>query len=193
VGPTPFITKLPFAKTARGRIAIDEFLHALVPRETADPKEAAVSRPELKAAKEQKGTHGEDWLALPNVFALGDCSANKQEPLPALAQVAEQQGKYLAHHLNQEAKARKNGQGAAKEPQLPPFKYKHLGSMATVGGASAVIDLTSSRGRISWTGFTSWLAWRSAYLTRLGSFRNRLNVAVNWFVTLISGRDISAW
>jgi NADH:ubiquinone reductase (non-electrogenic) len=46
--------------------------------------------------------------------------------------------------------------------------------MATVGGTSAILELGSgSSKRLSVAGFASWVAWRSAYLTRLGSLRNR--------------------
>jgi NADH:ubiquinone reductase (non-electrogenic) len=38
-------------------------------------------------------------------------------------------------------------------------------------------------------GFASWLMWRSAYLTRVVSWRNRFYVAVNWATTLVFGRD----
>ena len=49
------------------------------------------------------------------------------------------------------------------------------------GGQSAVIELGEPTSKhINWKGFTSWLAWRSAYLTRLGTIQNRLYVAINW-------------
>jgi len=41
------------------------------------------------------------------------------------------------------------------------------------------------------SGFTSWLVWRSAYLTRLGSWRLRMQVPLDWTKTLLYGRDIS--
>lgn len=44
---------------------------------------------------------------------------------------------------------------------------------------------------ISIAGFASWFIWRSAYLTRVVSWRNRLYVAINWLTTMIFGRDIS--
>lgn len=44
---------------------------------------------------------------------------------------------------------------------------------------------------ISIAGFVSWFIWRSAYLTRVMSWRNRLYVAINWLTTLLFGRDIS--
>lgn len=106
----------------------------------------------------------------------------------------------------------------------PPFVYKHLGSMATVGRYKALVDLRQSkvsywsmfsvcklwqslvdshgftkklflnrqesRG-ISLAGFVSWFIWRSAYLTRVVSWRNRFYVAINWLTTLLFGRDIS--
>ena len=43
------------------------------------------------------------------------------------------------------------------------------------------------------TGFTSWLAWRSAYLTKLGTLKHRMYVAGDWTLTLLFGRDTSRW
>ncbi|EIE24104.1 mitochondrial type-II NADH dehydrogenase [Coccomyxa subellipsoidea C-169] len=168
VGPTDFTTSLPFAKTARGRIAVDDCLHA------------------------GDKSSNDDFEPLHNIFALGDCCANKEHALPALAQVAEQQGMYLAKQLNAAAKARV---GKEEAPQWKPFEYHHLGSMALVGKGSAIVELGDhSKGRgLSLTGFKSWLAWRSAYLTRLGNVRNRLYVMLDWTIALLFGRDVSAW
>jgi len=44
---------------------------------------------------------------------------------------------------------------------------------------------------ISMAGFLSWFIWRSAYLTRVVSWRNRFYVAINWLTTFVFGRDIS--
>lgn len=44
---------------------------------------------------------------------------------------------------------------------------------------------------ISMTGLISWFIWRSAYLTRVISWRNRCYVAINWAITLVFGRDDS--
>lgn len=46
---------------------------------------------------------------------------------------------------------------------------------------------------LSVAGFASWIAWRSAYLTRLGSIPKRLTVAFDWTLTLLFGRDMSRW
>ena len=129
--------------------------------------------------------------------------------LPALAQVAEQQGKFLASVLNDEASQNKKHQatpagrrdeeaheaagapGAA--PYTPParvFKYHHLGSMASLTTGAAVIELGEAK-QFTMTGLTSWLAWRSAYLTRLGTMKSKARVAVEWVTSYFSGRDIS--
>jgi NADH:ubiquinone reductase (non-electrogenic) len=66
--------------------------------------------------------------------------------------------------------------------------------MATLGAASAVLELdTCSVQRLTLASFVSWVAWRSAYLTRLGTERNRLQTAFNWTMTLLFGRDLSRW
>lgn len=55
---------------------------------------------------------------------------------------------------------------------------------------SAIAILQDARG-ISMAGFVSWFIWRSAYLTRVVSWRNRFYVAVNWATTIVFGRDNS--
>lgn len=190
-------------------------------------KAAQRTAAEANAALSSSSGPAGELRPVADVYALGDCCANMDTPLPPLAQVAEQQGKYLAHVLNEEA-ANLNpwqggqGSGAAaaggstqgssssssgSSAPIQPFKYRHLGSMATVGGTSAVLQLGGAgvgppgqqdsfkigRKRISLAGFISWVAWRSAYLTRLGTWRARLQVAFDWTVTLLFGRDLSRW
>lgn len=165
VGPSPFVRSLHLPKSPGGRIGVDE------------------------------------WLRVPSVqdvYAIGDCSgfleSTAKPVLPALAQVAERQGKYLAELLNGVAKAGGGRANSAKEIALgDPFVYRHLGSMATIGRYKALVDLRQSKEAkgLSLAGFTSWFIWRSAYLTRVVSWRNRFYVAVNWFTTFVSGRDIS--
>ncbi|KAL3148596.1 hypothetical protein ABBQ38_014024 [Trebouxia sp. C0009 RCD-2024] len=189
VGPTSFTTSLPFAKTARGRIAIDGEMRAL---QHVDPEKTAKSDPEkpsdVKMHVEEHDTgHGKEiYSQVDSCYALGDCCANMELPLPALAQVAEQQGKYLARTFN----------ALAKDPnaKIEPFSYKHLGSMASIGGNKALIQLGEQGSKhFSMKGFKSYLAWRSAYLTRLGNAQNRLYVVINWLTTTIFGRDMSRW
>lgn len=168
VGPSQFVRSLPFQKAPGGRIGVDEFLR--VP-------------------------------SVEDVFAIGDCSgyleSTGKSVLPALAQVAEREGKYLAKLMNTVGRAGASRAGTwdkfKEKDKLGHFVYRHLGSMATVGRYKALVDLRKSkedRG-ISITGFVSWLIWRSAYLTRVVSWRNRFYVAFNWLTTFIFGRDIS--
>ncbi|CAN4128423.1 unnamed protein product [Withania somnifera] len=164
VGPSPFVNTLNLPK-AGGGIGIDE------------------------------------WLRVPSVqdvFSIGDCSgfleSTGRQILPALAQVAERQGKYLAGLMNRLGKEGRGHANSAKDTNFgDPFAYKHLGSMATVGRYKALVDLRESKAGkgLSLAGFTSWLIWRSAYLTRVVSWRNRFYVAINWLTTFIFGRDIS--
>ncbi|KAL6992636.1 Internal alternative NAD(P)H-ubiquinone oxidoreductase A1, mitochondrial [Sarracenia purpurea var. burkii] len=165
VGPSEFVKSLNLPKSPGGRIGIDE------------------------------------WLRVPSVedvYAIGDCAGFVEQTgrpvLPALAQVAEREGKYLFELFNRIGK--KNGGKAFSAKDVPPgepFIYKHFGSMASVGRYKALVDLRQSKDAkgISHAGFISWLMWRSAYLTRVVSWRNRLYVAVNWATTLVFGRDNS--
>ncbi|GJM88455.1 hypothetical protein PR202_ga04517 [Eleusine coracana subsp. coracana] len=119
VGASSFVKSLPFPKSPGGRIGVDE------------------------------------WLRVPSVqdvYAIGDCSgfleSTGKEVLPALAQVAERQGKYLAQLLNRVMKAGGGHATSAAEVDVgPPFVYKHLGSMATVGRYKALVDLRQSKVR----------------------------------------------
>ncbi|XP_016445305.2 internal alternative NAD(P)H-ubiquinone oxidoreductase A2, mitochondrial-like [Nicotiana tabacum] len=163
VGPSEFVRSLNVPKSPGGRVGVDE------------------------------------WLRVPSVedvFALGDCAGFLEHTgkpvLPALAQVAERQGKYLVGLLNNIGKQNGGKALSAKEISLgDPFVYKHLGSMASVGRYKALVDLRQSKDEkgISLAGFVSWFIWRSAYLTRVISWRNRIYVAMNWATTLVFGRD----
>lgn len=165
VGPSRFVKSLDLPKAPGGRIGIDEYLR--VP-------------------------------SVEDVYALGDCAGfletTGKPVLPALAQVAERQGKYLVELFNKMAKQDGGKALSAKDIALGnPFVYNHLGSMASVGRYKALVDLRQSKDSegISMAGFMSWFIWRSAYLTRVLSWRNRFYVAVNWGTTLVFGRDNS--
>jgi NADH:ubiquinone reductase (non-electrogenic) len=112
-----------------------------------------------------------------NVYAIGDCSRVESENLAATAQVAQQEGEYVAHRLNQLARG--------CEPDA--FKYHHRGMLAYLGGSRAIADLQNVKAR----GFTTWLLWRSVYLTKLVSTKNKILVVGDWLQTLLFGRDIS--
>ncbi len=112
-----------------------------------------------------------------HVYAIGDCSALQDHNTPATAQVAMQQGKYLGKSFNRRARSK----------QAEPFRYRHLGMLAYIGRHQALADLPQAKSR----GFTTWLFWRSAYLTRLVSLKNKAMVLFDWFKGWVFGRDIS--
>jgi NADH:ubiquinone reductase (non-electrogenic) len=113
----------------------------------------------------------------PGVYALGDCAAVGEPPLPATGQVAEQEGKYLAKALEWERRG---------EP-VEPFSFRSSGMLAYIGGGQALADLP----HVKWSGRAAWLFWRSVYLTKLVSPANKVKVLFDWVKALLFGRDLS--
>jgi NADH:ubiquinone reductase (non-electrogenic) len=116
------------------------------------------------------------------VYALGDCAALEtmgapEPPLPATAQVAQQQGKYLAQSLGR--------LGAGRS--VAPFRFRAQGMLAYIGGGQALADLP----RVKWSGRGAWLFWRSVYLTKLVSLGNKVKVLFDWLKARLLGRDLS--
>lgn len=116
--------------------------------------------------------HVEEDLSIPgsrNIFVIGD-AAHKEDsegnPLPALAPVAIQQGKYMGKMIAKEIK------GGEREP----FHYTDKGTMATIGRAKAVADI---RG-FTFSGFFAWILWSIVHIFFLIGFRNRFRVFVEW-------------
>jgi NADH:ubiquinone reductase (H+-translocating) len=105
----------------------------------------------------------------PNIFVIGDAALlidADGKPLPGVAPVAKQQGKYVARLLA----------ARAKDKSMPPFRYRDVGSLATIGRKRAVVQL----GRLKLSGFLAWVLWSVAHIYFLIGFRNRLIVALNW-------------
>lgn len=105
-----------------------------------------------------------------NIFAIGDVAAvimpDTPNGHPGVAQVAIQQGKQLA----------KNLLALVEGKDTSPFKYKDLGSMATVGRNKAVADL----GKWKTQGFRAWVLWCFVHLFSLVGGRNKLMVFMGW-------------
>jgi NADH dehydrogenase len=83
-----------------------------------------------------------------------------------VAQVAMQQGRYVARRIVHRIAGRKS----------PPFKYQDYGSMATIGRAAAVAMI----GRLHFSGFAAWVLWLLVHLFSLVDFENRLLVFTQW-------------
>jgi hypothetical protein len=77
-----------------------------------------------------------------------------------------QQGGYVARKILADL------QGKA----TPPFRYRDLGSLATIGRNTAIVEM----GRLRLTGFAAWIFWCVAHVYFLIGFRNRFSVALNW-------------
>lgn len=121
----------------------------------------------------------------PDIFALGDVALfmdEKGRPLPALAQVAKQQGNHLGKAL-----ARKLLAGTP----LSPFRFHDRGNTAVIGRHAAVFDFGSwqLKGRLA------WFLWAVVHVYLLVSFEKRLLVSIQWlwrYLTLNRGARIIA-
>jgi NADH dehydrogenase len=105
----------------------------------------------------------------PQIFVIGDLanySHQTGKPLPGVAPVAMQQGRYVADLI----------QRRLRGETLPPFHYKDRGNMATIGRAAAVVDL----GWVRFSGFFAWLTWLFVHLMNLVQFGNRVLVLLQW-------------
>ncbi|KAJ8908013.1 hypothetical protein NDN08_008112 [Rhodosorus marinus] len=160
IGPRKFVAEgMKWAKRTNGRIEVDDRLQLV------DPK--------------GKG----------RIFAIGDCAQVSGSIYPAIAQVAEQQGNYLAKALNTKGIPDKDIINSQES-----FRFASKGMLAYLGNYSGVASLVSQdkAGKdVKMKGHIAWLLWRGAYLSKLGTWRNRLQVPVDWAKTLLFGRDPS--
>jgi len=111
---------------------------------------------------------------LSDVFVIGDGAHfnTLNGPLPGVAQVAMQQGVYVAKLIKKNIPR----EGRA------PFHYRDYGTMATIGRAKAVAHVFGIRS----SGLIAWLMWAVIHVMQLISFRNRLKVMVEWMWYYIS-------
>ncbi|EGG01614.1 uncharacterized protein MELLADRAFT_110853 [Melampsora larici-populina 98AG31] len=112
--------------------------------------------------------------------------SNRLTSLPATAQVANQEGKYLAKKFNKLVKDKEKK--VENEENEEPFSYRHLGSLAYIGN-SAVFDF-GGNGSFAGGLIASYL-WRSIYWSEQVSMRTRVLLMVDWIKRGIWGRDIS--
>ncbi|QNQ10432.1 NAD(P)/FAD-dependent oxidoreductase [Sphingomonas alpina] len=106
----------------------------------------------------------------PEIFIIGDTAAITApdgRPVPGIAPAAKQQGRYVAAEIRARLRGRSTG---------APFRYRHAGSLATIGKSKAVIDF----GRFTLRGPIAWWIWGLAHIYFLIGVRNRLSVALSW-------------
>jgi len=147
----------------------------------------------VKELFERFDTDADNSLSLNELLALLQHISKDITTLPATAQVASQEGKYVGKMLHEFAKKSETFQAneisaeMADELLGDPFRYHHLGSLAYIGNA-AVFDL----GRLSITGgLAAMYAWRSVYWSEQVSARTRALLMADWIVRGIWGRDLS--
>jgi NADH dehydrogenase len=104
----------------------------------------------------------------PEVFVVGDLAVVPEGigPVPAIAPAAKQMGRYAAEAVLAKLSDRRTR----------PFRYRHFGSLATIGRMAAVVDF----GRLRISGILAWWIWLTAHIYFLIGFRNRLVVLIDW-------------
>jgi NADH:quinone reductase (non-electrogenic) len=105
----------------------------------------------------------------PEVFAIGDMA--ELNGLPGVAEVAMQQG----IHASRMIRRRLRGEDST------PFRYRDLGSMATISRFRAVVSFKGIRV----AGFVGWLMWMFVHIAFLTGFRNRFATVLGWVLTFI--------
>lgn len=111
----------------------------------------------------------------PEVFVVGDTASLDQDgkPLPGVAQVAMQQGRYVGKLIHRRL----------LEKSAPrPFRYFDKGNMAVVGKGFAILQT----GKLAISGFLAWMAWAAIHLEFLAQSSLRVSVFVQWVWTYLT-------
>lgn len=105
----------------------------------------------------------------PEIMVIGDLanfSHQTGSPLPGVAPVAMQQGRYAAKRIRNQMQGR----------ETSPFRYVDKGTLATIGRSAAVADF----GKLRFSGWFAWVLWLFIHLLFLIQFRNRVLVVFQW-------------
>ncbi|MGF6479141.1 NAD(P)/FAD-dependent oxidoreductase [Paraburkholderia sp. JPY419] len=116
--------------------------------------------------------------AVEGVYAIGDAASSlgwNGASVPGLAPAAKQQGKYAARVIDAQLAGR---------PRPPPFRYRHFGSLATIGRQAAVAEI----GPIRMWGAPAWWFWGAAHIAFLTGGPNRLKVILDWLWAYVTYR-----
>ena len=112
-------------------------------------------------------------LSLPNhpeVFVIGDAAGIRDQTgamVPGVAQAAKQMGRYVGRVI---------AARVDEIPPPPPFRYRSLGDLATIGRRAAVVNF----GYLRLKGFVGWLFWSLAHIYFLIGVKHRFIVAFTW-------------
>jgi NADH dehydrogenase len=113
----------------------------------------------------------------PDIFVVGDTASLDQDgkPLPGVAQVAMQQGRYAAKCIFRKE---------ISHPPLPPFRYFDKGNLAVVGKNFAVLQSAG----VQLSGFMAWLVWALIHIQFLAESSLRFSVFMQWVWTYLSSK-----
>ena len=115
------------------------------------------------------------------LYAIGDCAQvidqKTGKPIPKLAQAALAEAKHVARNIFERVTG----------GQMEPFVFKQKGFLVSIGSKYAIADI---KGFI-FRGFFAWWLWRTIYLFKLLSFKNKLRTAFDWTIDLFYDRDIT--
>jgi len=113
----------------------------------------------------------------PDIYVIGDTASLEQDgkPLPGVAQVAIQQGRYAGQRIAQSL----NG-----KPFPKPFRYFDKGNMAVIGAGFAILQA----GKVRLSGLVAWLAWAGVHLQFLATSSLRLTVFLQWIWSFMTGQ-----
>jgi NADH dehydrogenase FAD-containing subunit len=113
----------------------------------------------------------------PDIYVVGDTASLEQDgkPLPGVAQVAIQQGRYAGRRI---------AQSLFGKPSSRPFRYFDKGNMAVIGAGFAILQA----GRVRLSGIVAWLAWAGIHLQFLSTTSLRLSVLLQWTWSFLTGQ-----
>jgi NADH:ubiquinone reductase (H+-translocating) len=114
----------------------------------------------------------------PDIYVLGDLAVAvdaRGKPLPAVSQVAVQEGQYAANAILRKV---------AGQPKLPPFQYHDQGSLAVIARYAAVANASG----IHFSGLPAWIVWACMHLTHVVTFENRLLIFIQGAIQQLTSR-----
>jgi NADH:ubiquinone reductase (H+-translocating) len=116
----------------------------------------------------------------PNVFVIGDAAAvvRNEHPLPGVAQVAIQEGRFVGRVLAARLAGRQFEEA---------FRYRDRGNMAVVGKNFAILQ----RGKLQMSGTLIWILWALIHVMFLPQVQNRLRVQMQWLWSYVTGQRSS--
>ncbi len=124
----------------------------------------------------------DEHLRIPDnqdVYVIGDSAwaydSSTNEPVPATAQAAGQQGKYVGATIALDYAGK----------QAPTYRYSTQGHLALIGHRTGVAEI----GRFTFSGFPAFILWHLVYLERIPSWAKRIRLVTDWLISALLGPD----